>query len=157
MTAVEVVPVEPWHAEFVGAWARAADELELWSSNRVTPAQAARICVALSPDAKTALFDGIPACVFGVNPGGMLGDGSGTPWMIGTPLVEQHSVAFLRRCRPVVRAWAKRYTSLRNHVDARNGHAVAWLRWLGFSVAEPVPYGPDGLPFHPFSMEAQNV
>ena len=156
MTRVVVVPAEEWHAAAVGAAARLADRRELWASNRVSAERALRICLLLSPDARCALFDGEPACVFGVNPGGILG-GAAAPWMIGTTLIERHPLAFLRRCRPVVRAWAKRYTSLRNHVDARNTDAVAWLKWLGFLIADPVPYGPDGVPFHPFSMEAGNV
>lgn len=153
---VEVVPALAEHAVAVGAAARPADRQELWASHRLTPRRAIEGGMIVSPDARTALFDGVPACVFGCNPGSLLG-GQATPWMIGTPLLERYPLAFLRRSRPVVADWAARYTALRNHVDARNTLAVAWLRWLGFSIGEPEPYGVDQLPFHPFSMEVRNV
>lgn len=148
---VTVVPTTPEHAAAVGAAARDADRQELWASDRLTPRRAIELGAALSPETLTALFDGVPACVFGVNPGPILCD-LARPWMIGTPLLERHPLAFLRRSRPVVAGWAKRYTTLANHVDARNTHAVAWLRWLGFDIRPAVPHGVDGLPFHPFVM-----
>lgn len=153
---VEVVPATHAHAAAVGTMARPADRMELWSSDRLSPRRAIELGIMVSPDARTALFDGEPACVFGVNPGSMLG-GTAAPWMIGTALLERYPLAFLRRSRPVVAAWAERYTSLRNYVDARNTLAVAWLRWLGFKIGEPSPYGIDQLPFHPFSMEVSRV
>jgi hypothetical protein len=153
---VTVVPALPEHAVAVGAAARPADRAELWASHRMTPRRAIETGLLVTPDARTALFDGEPACVFGVNPGSLLG-GAATPWMVGTGLLERYPLAFLRRSRPVVADWAARYTVLANHVDARNTFAVAWLRWLGFRIDEPVPYGVDQLPFHPFSLEVANV
>lgn len=153
---VSVVPATPEHAMAVGAAARPADRAELWASHRVSPRRAIEVGIMVSPDARTALFDGVPACVFGVNPGSMLG-GAAAPWMVGTALLERYPLAFLRRSRPVVAAWAARYTAMRNYVDARNTLAVAWLRWLGFVIGDPAPYGVDQLPFHPFSMEVSRV
>lgn len=148
---VTVVPTTSDHAHAVGAAARQADRAELWASDRMTPRRAIELGAMVCPETLTALFDGEPACVFGVNPGGLLSQGA-RPWMVSTPLLEQHPMAFLRRSRRVVAGWASRYTTLANHVDARNTLAVAWLAWLGFEIAEPEPYGVDGLPFHPFAM-----
>ena len=122
---IDVVPALREHAAAVAELARPADRAELWASDRMTPRRAIETGLIVSPDAQTALFDGVPACVFGVNPGSMLG-GSAVPWMIGTTLLERYPLAFLRRTRPVVAEWAARYTSLRNHVDARNTAAVAY-------------------------------
>lgn len=152
---VRVVPATMRHAQLVGDHAREADREEIWSSDRLTTRQAAESGLEVSPGTRCALFDGKPACVFGVYPGAFLG-GIPSPWMIGTPLIERHPLAFLRRCRPVVQDWSKRYTTLRNHVDARNTHAIAWLKWLGFAIHDAIPYGFDKLPFHPFTMGGQD-
>jgi len=47
------------------------------------------------------------------------------------------------------------YSHLENWVDARNTKAINWLRWLGFTVHDPVPFGVAGLPFHRFDMRRE--
>lgn len=150
---VGVVTATAEHALAVGANARPADRDELWASDRYTPTRAILSGMAMAAECWCALFDGEPACVFGVTPATILG-GVARPWLIGTPLLEQHPMAFLRRSRHVVRRWSRAYNTLENYVDARNCHAVAWLSWLGFDVQPPQPYGPDKLPFHRFTMGA---
>lgn len=150
MTVV-VVQATAAHADAVATRAREDDVRELWAVAHVTPAQAIRQGLALSGEARAALFDGVPACVFGVS---TLPEfpGYAVPWMIGTSVLEQHQTAFLRRCRPVVQEWEARYDRLVNWVDARNAIAIRWLRWLGFTIGEAMPYGVEGLPFHPFEL-----
>lgn len=147
----EVVPAEEAHVDAMLGRIRQADIDELWASNRVTPEEALRAGLRLSTSVWTGMVDGRPICMFGVVPASLLG-GVGVPWMIGTTDIERHQHAFLRRCRPHVAHMRRLYTHLANMVDARNRVAMRWLRWLGFRLGEPVPHGPDGLPFRPFEM-----
>ena len=48
----------------------------------------------------------------------------------------------------------KTYRVLTNYADARNTTAIRWLRWLGFNILPAIPFGLDGLPFHPFELGA---
>ncbi len=43
-----------------------------------------------------------------------------------------------------------------NFAEVRNGPAILFLRWLGFALDEPAPWGDAGQPFHRFTMERGN-
>ena len=89
--------------------------------------------------------------MFGAVPASLLG-GVGVPWMVGTTALNRMrgQKALLRASRATIAGLSARYDVLANMVDARNGAAIRWLRWLGFDVLPPIPHGPDRLPFHPF-------
>jgi len=89
-------------------------------------------------------------CVFGVTD---LLDSGGIPWMIGTNAIEKHKKAFLKACSLIFPALKEEYSYLENYVDARNTTSIKWLKWLGFEVFEPHPFGLDRLPFHRFRMD----
>lgn len=136
---------------------RQADVREIWAAGRLSPYTALRKSMETCPTAKAGLVDGRVLCMFGV---GRLTALSmvGVPWMLGTSEIESNSRAFLRHSRAVVADMRQQgFSLLANFVDARNTHAIQWLRWLGFTVSPEVPYGPDKLPFHPFFMECSNV
>jgi hypothetical protein len=48
----------------------------------------------------------------------------------------------------------KAFPHLVNFVHAKNTTSVRWLRRLGFTLHEAVPYGALGEPFHPFELRA---
>lgn len=93
------------------------------------------------------------AAIFGVAPVSALG-GQGLPWMLGTPLIDRFPGAFIRRCRPYIARMLAVCPSLVNVVDARNVRSIAWLKRMGFTVLPAQPMGAEGLPFHPFFMNA---
>lgn len=77
------------------------------------------------------------------------------PWLIASSGIEDHQIAFLRRCRRYARQMLTVADRLENFVDRRNHVAIDWLRWVGFTIdPEPAPYGPWGRPFLRFWMEA---
>lgn len=94
--------------------------------------------------------------MFGVAPASLVG-GLGVPWMIGTDAIERYQFTFLRHCRPCVDQMRLLYDTLVNWVDDRNVVAQRWLRWLGFHVEQPEPYGPDGIPFRRFTWRRADV
>lgn len=93
--------------------------------------------------------DGKPICLFGLVLPELLSNVA-TPWLLGTPDIKLHSLAFLRISRRIVTYWSTMAPVMRNYVDARNTDAIRWLQWVGFQVYYPQPMGPDDLPFHLF-------
>lgn len=151
MPKFRIVPATEAHVEEMATRVRAADVEELWASGRKTPVEAMRLGIQVSTDAWAGLVDGEVMCVFGVAPYSML-TGTGVPWMVGSTLIDRHASRFAMRCRPVVNRMLDDYPHLVNYVDSRNRRAIRWLRWLGFEVGEPEPYGWQGIPFHRFEM-----
>lgn len=94
--------------------------------------------------------------VFGVCPAWL--PGHGIPWLLAAPELEEvHSRTFLRYCRRFLSRMLADYSVLANWVDARNTAAMRWLRWLGFTLQPAAPFGPLGLPFHPFNLRRPHV
>lgn len=92
---------------------------------------------------------GEPIAVFGVAPVSLLG-GQGCPWMLGTDTMDLYGREVVQLSRAHVKRWGLRYDHLFNFVDARNLRSIAWLRRIGFSLAEARPYGLAGEAFHRF-------
>lgn len=153
---VEIIPATQDHGRYVALHLRAADREEVAAASGMDPRLAIEIAIERSAAAWVGLVDGVPACVFGVGGPSLMGD-IGVPWLLGTDEIVRHQRAFLRRNKPYVAKMLKLFPNLINMVDARNGVAINWLRWLGFTIHDAAPYGLAGLPFHPFSMEAARV
>ena len=153
MVEVRLVPVARAHIDAVAAALRPADRAEVWAAAHLMPFAAVSDSVARSETAFTGLVDGQPALIAGVGRASLLG-ATGVPWMLGTALIDRHPVAFLSHSRRVVAGWRRDFARLVNRVDARNRAAVRWLAWLGFRIDPAKPFGPEGLPFHPFIWSA---
>lgn len=155
----ELVPAEAWHIEAIAANARQADLDELWAGSRCTPAECLERGLAVSVDPRTALIDGVPVCMFGATPYSILA-GIGIPWMVGTTGLDSFTAQkdLLRLARPVVADMRQRFPALLfNFVDQRNTSAQRWLHWLGFTLLDPEPVGPDKALFRPFFWRGTNV
>lgn len=81
--------------------------------------------------------------MFGVN-------AEGAVWMLSSDLLyEKYKRQFIIEARYWIEILQGPHDLIFNYVDTRNRTAIRWLRFCGFTVQEPpVPYGPDGLPFH---------
>ena len=77
--------------------------------------------------------------------------------MVGTDAIDRHAFAFIKGSRSAIRTLFAQWGRLYNLVDARNTRAVRWLRFLGFTIEKPIPYGVENLPFHPFHLEVSHV
>ena len=140
----------------VAANMREADRREVWASSHSTPERAIRESLRVSTASWVGYYDDRPVCVFGVSPLNMVA-GIGSPWLLGTDDLAERPAGFLRRCRPYVRKMLGVYPILVNHVDDRNEVSKRWLRWLGFTLCEPEPHGPDRVSFRPFRLEVPHV
>lgn len=149
MTDYRIVPATPAHAAELAANMREADVAEVWAGWRHTPTEAINRSIAVSRDPLAGLADGRVVCIFGVASPIIL-SAVASPWLLGAKELPRHSRTFLRLNRLYTRHIRNEYAILENYVDARNALAIRWLRWLGFTIWEPQPFGPDQLPFHRF-------
>jgi hypothetical protein len=101
----------------------------------------------------TGLVDGEIAAIIGVAPINML-TGIGSPWMLGTPVLDTHSRVLVRRTPEYIAKMLNAFPHLVNFVHANNTTSVRWLRRLGFTLHAAQPFGALGEPFHRFEMRA---
>ena len=133
---------------------READRRECIAQSLIGPDVALAVTMRNAVAAWVGLVDGVPACLFGVSRTTPLTPDWGTPWMVGTDLIEKHERAFLRRNKAYICEMQILFPKLENWVDMRNEKAVRWLAWLGFKIHDAEPHGPLGRLFHRFTMEA---
>jgi hypothetical protein len=144
------------HAARIARDCREIDRYELYTGWRHTPDQALRYGLEHSSHVWTGVANLQPFCMVGVVPKNVL-CGSGTIWLIATDEILEHQLAFLRRCRPILRRMQAVYSSLENCVAGENVTAIAWLKWLGFTIGEGRPTGPDRAIFHHFEWRRDDV
>lgn len=112
--------------------------------------------IGMSPDVAAFYADGELLCIFGVAQASLMST-VGVPWLLATSAMFRHRSVLVRFSREHVARWAGMFTRLENYVDARNTLACAWLRWLGFALDKPAPFGVEGLMFHRFHMGGHDV
>lgn len=132
---------------------READRVELWEAAEVEPLEALAMSVENSLEAWTGIVDGEIVCMFGLSAPSMTGDVA-FPWLLGTDLIRRHAKVFLGLNRPVIERWQTLFPVLLNYVHSSNTTAMAWLRWMGFTIFNPEPYGPHGSLFCKFERRA---
>jgi hypothetical protein len=98
------------------------------------------------------LDDDEPLCVAGLVQPMLLAPQIANPWLIGTEALRRHPKTFLRETKRWVEEWRRHYSLLFNYVDAEYAGAIRWLRWLGFDIFTPEPFGPHRAPFCRFEM-----
>lgn len=151
---IRVVPAERRHIRTVARRMRKADRDEVFASSRKSPRQALDYSLTKSAEAWTILVNGRAEVMFGVGDINILA-GVGAPWLLGTDEFEKHTIAILRGSVKWTRQLLRRYSVLRNFVDARNEASLKYLRWLGFTIFDPVDMG--GQRFHLFELRSSDV
>lgn len=119
-------------ARYIGARLRAQDRREIAGLRMGKPADMVLLSWDLSKWSRVYCVDGVPACIFGVSPSSMAG--VDLPWLLGTERMRSLGPGFVRSCRPVVDEMLAGAHGLVNFVHSRNGVAIRWLRWLGFTL-----------------------
>lgn len=137
--------------EWVAERMRQADIDEVKAASGRDPLHALRFCVANSTWCVTAKVDWEPVAIFGVATVSEIG-GVGSPWMLGTDVIERHQVRALRHNLEWIDRLRSGYHVLRNAVDDRNEMSKRWLKWLGFELGEPINLGYENRPFRIFEM-----
>ena len=150
MPKVTIIPTEYDHLLPVAKDMREADVLEVSATGNL-PYESLTEGFNLSSRCWTGLVDNRPAAIFGVAPMSVLG-GVGSPWLLGTDTCMKVKREFLTGSKPYVEQMLGLYPRLVNYVDVRNTASIRWLKWLGFEIHEPIPFGLSGELFHPFEM-----
>ena len=144
------------HVDELAVTMRAADVRECWAANHYAPMDALKHSLYHTNRPLTGFYNGRVMCIWGVGKITYLSK-EGIPWMLTSNLVNSQYREFLRQGPKLLDEIKKEAVILINMVDARNRRSIKWLKWLGFTIHDAVPYGPEGLPFHPFIMENYNV
>lgn len=138
--------------DFVIENIRDADKREIQDASGLNYKDSLRRIYKMNENAWTGEVDGEIVAIFGVQMASYL-TGNGIPWMISTKGIEKHALTFTRHCKPVFKMMTKECKNLFNFVDDRNDLAKMWLKWLGFELLDPQPYGAKQLPFRMFKMK----
>lgn len=146
---LRLVPATRDHAEELAANLRDADRAEGLAMGLDPAAEALGSWEATRWPLAGVTGEGVVA-LFGVIDGGGLLAPTHHPWLLSTPLAERNRVGFARAARTVVAGWQAKYRRLENAVDARYTRSVALIAWLGFTLGEPFPALPHGIPFRRF-------
>lgn len=154
MDRVRIEPATREHARMLARTMRQADANEVWAAAGVMPLTGLVCSLGLSEKAWSGFYDDRLVCMFGVSRLSLL-SGQGAPWMLGSEDLPKYAIPFLRRNRDYVEDMRQGYEALVNYVDARNLLSIRWLKWLGFTIEDPQPWGPFRLPFHRFTMEGK--
>lgn len=151
MRDVRLVPATDEHALMMAPLLRAFDKAEIHIMFGPDEAEMLRYGIERSSHAYAAIEGGVPFAIGGVVPVNMVA-GTGAPWMLGTPGVGRNARWFLKESRAQLAAVFEAYDFLSNACDARYAASIRWLRWLGFTIGTPFPYGERRLSLVPFSM-----
>jgi hypothetical protein len=153
--AWSVVPATIDHAREMAPRLREPDVAEIWATAGMAALDHLEYAVAVSVSALAWIVEGEVACLFGVCAPALIG-AVGHPWLLSTGLVARHPMPFLRRYRPYLAQLLMLYPSLVSYIDARYATAVRWVRWMGFTVSAPMPFGPFGMPHRRFTMSRED-
>ena len=140
--------------DFVIENIRDADKRELEAASGLNYKTCLDRIYSMNDNAWTGFADNEIVAIFGVQMASYI-TGNGIPWMISTKAIEKNAILFIRHCKPVFKIMVKDCKTLINFVDDRNDLAKMWLRWLGFKLEDPIPYGAKQLPFRLFKMNLE--
>lgn len=127
----------PEDVPFIAKRLRQGDRLELAHAGLTDPAAALEESVRQSAFAFTALHDGVPMCLFGLRPDGILSRRARV-WLLGTPEINTTKKGFVKTCQMVVDGLLDIYPVLYNAVDAQYPQARRLLTFLGAEFIKKV-------------------
>lgn len=136
----------------IAADMRQEDANEVWASNHHTPLESLTKGWDLSDFATIAMCDNEPLVMIGLVKRDIL-TGSGVIWMLGTNKSLNYRKEFLRQTQPIIDEMLNICPRLCNLVHSKNLSSIKWLKWLGFTIEEPIKHGSDNELFHRFYLE----
>ena len=123
---------------------RAVDRQEIWDSHHALPLQALRLSTQLSSLSwaiRRPEFD-LAVGVIGVCPNPSSPD-CGTPWLLATNDFDEVGLRVLRESRDMVARMLEEHSFLENWVSACNLTHIKWLKWSGYELDDPAPFGAE--------------
>lgn len=151
---MEVKFIKPTQAliEVIAADMRQADVDEVWASHHHTPVEALMKSWKASDRSVVVTVNDEPCVMIGLVIHDIL-SGTGSPWLLGTENALKYKRHFLTQVPDVIEEMLTICPRLVNYVHTENKVSIKWLKWIGFIVEEPLPYGCDDALFHKFTLE----
>ena len=146
---IEIVDLLPEHAEFVAANIRQVDRKEIYYYGTLQPLPAIRMTTAFAVASWTALIDDVPVAIFGINRRSVLSQ-VGVPWLLATDGIAQAPMAVAHESKKYFERMERAFPKMENRVLAENKVTIRWLKWLGFDMEEPAPFGVFGAHYRRF-------
>lgn len=134
-----IVDAELSHIPFIAQTARQPDIEECWKLGATVISEALRASLLSAEVARTWLVNNYPAAMGGVR---RLEDGGGIVWLLSSDIVEHYPRRFLVRTKVEFERAQKQYKYLFNYISVDDRRYINWLRWMGFYLYAPEPYGP---------------
>lgn len=129
---------------------RDSDRREVWDTYHLSPERALRLSFLTARTCMTAIDDkGCPVCMFGVSAQSAVSL-KGEPWLLGTDGLMNYQIQLISETRKRIKEWLKDFCLLQNYVANYNETSKRWLKWAGFTLDSPEPFGPDGVLFCKF-------
>lgn len=152
--SVEVKFVEPTRdlIDVIANDMRQDDVDEIWASNHHTPIEALMSGWEKSTLSTVVLVNDEPCVMLGLVIRDIL-SGNGVPWLLGTNNALKYKRQFFTQVPAVIDEMLSVCPKLYNYVHVNNTVSIKWLKWIGFIIDEPLPYGLDNEMFHKFYIE----
>ena len=131
---------------------RQADVDEIWASNHDTPVEALLKGWMLSERSVVVTVNDEPCVMIGLVIRDILA-GSGVPWLLGTENALKYKRHFIKQVPAVINEMLNICPKLFNYVHVENRISINWLKRIGFTFDEPLPYGYEKELFHKFHLE----
>lgn len=147
---IHIERTQPEHIAYVANNLLPSDILEMWRAGLPDYQEAVRESVNASAFAFTALHDGVPVCLFGLRPDGIM-SGRARLWMLSTPEIFKAAREFIRASQTVLTELLDLYPVLYNAVDAHYPSAKRLLRFLGAEFGRELK-SPAGFTFIHFEI-----
>lgn len=144
--AVEIRRYRPEDGEYIAANMRLSDRREIYYLAALPPLQALKTTAAVSVISWTAVVDDKPALAFGVCRKSAVSE-IGMPWALGTDQADKQITKYARQSRIFYDGVTQAFPALENYALAENKKTLRWLKWMGFDMDEPAPYGCFGAMF----------
>jgi len=144
--AVKIRRYRPEDGEYIAANIREADRREIYYLAALKPLRAIQTTAAVSVISWTATVEERPILAFGVCRRSTMSD-IGMPWALGTDEADTHVMRYAKASRQFFDGISQAFPVLENYALAENAKTIRWLKWLGFDMDEPAPYGCFGAMF----------
>lgn len=153
---IEVHPTKPEDALLMAPRMRQADIDEVRAASGLEPLEGLQRGIEASVECYTAWIGNSPIAIFGISETD--NKSIGCVWMLGTDIIKEHRIEFLRKSIEWRDEFQNTYSVLFNNIDARNTVHIKWLQWLGFTFINHFPeYGAELRPFYQFVRINTNV
>lgn len=136
MSRVDIVSATYEDALRIADNMRQEDVTELRDISRMSPHEAVLEGLNAPGETLVARWKGRPIALLGCATTYIMGN-VGSPWLVGTRMMDRVGLAVVREARVRCAAWAERYGLLENLADARNVKTLRWLAAVGFDLDAP--------------------